>query len=343
MRAESSRPFGGAELPRLRVVPVILFSAVLVVCFSVALVSPGMLTWNGETDAVMVLAAPMMLLLAAPGVASGAFLLLFSRPAVVAILIPVTGAVSFAISRDWVTACFAMLLFAPVFLLRRLLAGGMGRTAAICRLSACCGVVALPAIYTALARAYRVAAPGALLDAVLADCTALFSSLQVQTEGEAQVLFGEEQSALIVQLLLVLLPGLTLLFCNAMAWLSHGLALLLFRIHGLGRLITPPMRVLTLSRAGAVVFLIGCAGSVLFGTGDTIGFAEAVSLNLVILLEPPFVLLGAAALAAFYRTRESINGFTLALMMLAMLTCNLSVLLLIIACIGVWRAVRRQK
>lgn len=343
MRAETSPPFGGAELPRLRVLPVVLFAAVVVICFALAPASPERLTLNGGADAAMVLASPVMLLFAAPGIACGAFLLLFSRTAVVLALIPVTGAAAFALNRDWLTSLFAMLLFLPAFLLCRLLAIEMARTAAICRLSVCCGAVGVPALYAAIARVYGIAAPGALLDALLADWTALLASMQVQVNGEAHLLFGEEQSTQIVQLLLVLLPGLALLLCNAMAWLAQGLALLLFRIHGLGRLVTPAMRVLTLSRAGAIVFLIGCVGSVLFGTGDTIGFAEAVSLNLVVLLEPPFILLGASTLVGFFRTRESVNGFTLAILMLALLTCNLSVLLLIVACVGAWKAIRKQK
>ena len=288
----------------------------------------------------VLLAAGVMAPLAGVGMACGAFLGLFAHPAVLPALIPLTGAAAWLLGGDPLTALLTLPLFLPVFVLRRLLAAQLSRTAAICRLSACCALVFLPTVYVTLWRAWGIASPGEMIDAIMAGTTDLFRSVKLEQAGEAVLAFSEEQAAAIAQLFVVLLPAAMILLCNLAAWLGHGLALLLFRVHGLGKLLTPGMRVLTLSRMAAVVFILGCLGSVVFGTGTSIGLMEAAALNLVMLFEPPFVLIGLSAATDFFRRRETVGGLALAGVILALLTCSLSVLLLIVACIGVARTLR---
>ena len=127
----------------------------------------------------------------------------------------------------------------------------------------------------------------------------------------------------------------------ALAWLGWALTLLLFRMHGLGGLIPPAARRLTMSRMGAVVFVCAAIGA-LFG-GGALNVFEALTLNLVLLLEPPLALIGFGAVADYFRSRETLNGMMLALLILLLMTCNLSVLLLIVACIGVVRVFRQKR
>jgi len=332
-------PFGGAELPRLRVLPVILFSVLCVLVFVLAAPAPLRMDPANPADIAYVFIRLSMLLCAAAGVGCGAFLLIFAPLPVTLALIPLTGGLSYFLSRDVWTAVAAMGFFAAPFLLRRLLAVGLPRTGAVVRLSACLGAIFLPFFYRSVAVAMGTAAPKEILTRIGDSCRAAFSAVTVEYMGKAYT-YSAQDAALMAQLLLILLPAMILLICNITAWISHCFAVLLFRTHGMERLIPPEARRLVLSRVGAVIFLAACLGSVIFSGSAEIGLPEALSLNLFLILETPFAAVGVRTLIEFFRQR---GGFPLVLVIFALLFCELSLCFLFLALAGVVSTLRKPK
>lgn len=336
---EKKLPFGGAELPRLRVLPVILFSVLCVLVFVLAAPAPVRMDPENPADIAFVFIRLSMLLCSAAGVGCGAFLLIFAPLPVTLALIPLTGGLSYFLTRDVWTAVGAMCFFAGPFLLRRLLELGMPRTGAVVRLSACLGVIFLPFYYRSVAVAMGTAAPREILAKIGDGCRAAFSSVTVEYMGKAYTYTAQDASVM-AELLMVLLPAMILLVCNITAWISHCFAVLLFRTHGMERLVPPQARRLALSRMGAVVFLAACLGSVIFSGSTEIGLPEALSLNLFLLLEPPFAAVGVKALLEFFRQR---GGFPLIFVIFALLFCELSLCVLFLALAGVVSTLRKPK
>ena len=81
----------------------------------------------------------------------------------------------------------------------------------------------------------------------------------------------------------------------------------------------------------------------LFGRGASLALPEAAALNLILLLEPPLILIGASVLRDYFRRRESVGGIVLVLAILMLLACDLSIVLLVVAGIGVVRTLRRGR
>ena len=52
---------------------------------------------------------------------------------------------------------------------------------------------------------------------------------------------------------------------------------------------------------------------------------------------------GLYAVRDYFGSRDTLNGMTLAMLVLMLLTCNLSILLLIVSCIGVVRVLRGER
>ena len=330
-------PFGGEALPRLRVVPTVLFGLLLVFAFGAALPLP-----RADAPAIsLLLEAGATALIAAPGLACGAFIGIFAHPAVLFVLIPLTAAAAWWMSGDWLSAVLTLLLFIPVFVLRRVLMARLPQTEAVCRLAVCCGLICLPLAYLTFIRAWGTAWPGEMIELWMTSLTELLQTVEIPLGG-ATVTYTAEQAGAVAQLFVMLLPGLAGLSCTAMAWLGYALTLLLFRMHGLGRLLTPAMRRLTMSRMGAAVFL-GAAVLSLFGRGASLALPEAAALNLILLLEPPLILIGASVLRDYFRRRESVGGIVLVLAILMLLACDLSIVLLVVAGIGVVRTLRRGR
>ncbi|MBQ8397277.1 MAG: DUF2232 domain-containing protein [Clostridia bacterium] len=327
---QAGLPFGGARMPRLRIVPTVLFALLLVFAFGSAMPVPA----GGA--AVLMQVVPMVVL-AAIGMACGAFIALFAPTAALIVTIPLSVTAAFFLGGDWLAAAWTLLLFAPILALRRLLAAQTAATPLLCRLAVLCGVIWLPEVYLSLGRAWDVWLPGAMIDRMMAELTALLQAVEIPAGGSTMG-YTAEQAGEVAQLFVLLLPGLILLISCALAWLSWSLTLLLFRLHGLGGLIPPAARRLTMSRMGAVVFLAAALAS-MFG-GGSLKMLEALALNLVLLLEPPLALIGLGAVTDYFRSRETVNGMVLALLILMLLTCNLSIVLLIVACIGVVRVFR---
>ena len=336
---EKKLPFDGAELPRLRPLSVILFSVLCVLVFVLAAPAPVRMDPANPADIAFVFIRLSMLLCSAAGVGCGAFLLIFSPLPVTLSLIPVTGGLSYFLARDVWTAVGAMCFFAGPFLLRRLLELGMPRTGSVVRLSACLGAIFLPFYYRSVAVAMGTAAPREILAKIGDGCRAAFSSVTVEYMGKAYTYTAQDASVM-AELLMVLLPAMILLICNITAWISHCFAVLLFRTHGMERLVPPQARRLALSRMGAVVFLAACLGSVIFSGSTEIGLPEALSLNLFLILEPPFAAVGLGALIGFFRQR---GGFPLVFVIFALLFCELSLCLLFLALAGVVSTLRKPK
>ncbi len=331
--------FGGKQLPRLRVLPIILLSLLTGLTFVLAAPAPVHMDADIPADVALVFIRLSMLLCAAAGVGCGAFLLTLSPLPVTLVLIPVTGALSFFLTRDLFTAVSAMCFFVPVVLLRRLLGQGLPRTAAVLRLAACLGAVFLPFFFRSLVVAFGTTDPGELFDLLNDACNAAFSSISFSS-GTVEYGYTEQTAAMISQLLLVLSPAMVILLCNITAWISHVFAMMLFRVHGLEQLFPPAVSRLTMSRVSAVIFLAACLGSIVFSGQSSIGMAEALSLNLFVLLEPPFVGLGVrTALTALRRSGSMLIIFVI----FALLFCNISICLLLLACIGAGNALRNKK
>lgn len=331
--------FGGNHLPRLRVLSIVVLSVLTVLTFVLAAPAPVHMDADIPADVAFVFIRLSMLLCAAAGVGCGAFLLTLSPLPVTLALIPATGALSFFLTRDLLTAVSAMCFFVPVVLLWRLLGRGMPRTAAVLRLSACLGAVFLPFFFRSLAAAFGTTNPGVLFALLNDACTAAFSSCSFSF-GTAEYGYTEQSAAMISQLLLILSPAMVMLLCNITAWLGHVFALMLFRTHGLEKLFPPAVSRLTMSRMSAVIFFAACLGSSVFGIESSVGMAEALSLNLFVLLEPPFVGLGVrAVLTALRRSSSMLIIFVI----FALLFCNISICLLLLACIGAGSALRNKK
>ena len=336
---EKKLPFGGAELPRLRPLPIILFSVLCVLTFVLAAPAPVRMDPATPADIAYVFIRLSMLLCSAAGVGCGAFLLIFAPLPITLALIPLTGGLSYFLARDVWTAVAAMCFFAAPFLLRRLLEIGMPRTGAVVRLSACLGAIFLPFYYRSVAVAMGTAVPKEILTKLSDGCCTAFSTAAVEYMGKVYT-YSEQDAALMAQLLLVMLPAIILLICNITAWIAHCFGVMLFRSHGVGRLIPPETGRLMLSRVGAVIFLAACLGSVVFSGSAEIGMAEALSLNLFLILEPPFAAVGVRALIGFFRQR---GGFPLAFVIFALLFCELSLCLLFLALAGVVSTLRKPK
>ena len=331
--------FGGAELPRLRVLPVILFSVLCVLTFVLAAPAPVRMDPANPADIAYVFIRLSMLLCAAAGVGCGAFLLIFAPLPVTLTLIPLTGGLSYFLARDVWTAAGAMCFFAAPFLLRRLLEKGMPRTGAVVRLSVCLGAIFLPFYYRSVAVAMGTAVPREILTKLSDGCRTAFSAASLEYMGKVYA-YSAQDAALMAELLLVLLPAILVLVCSITAWISHCFAVLLFRVHGMGRLVPPDAGRLKLSRVGAVVFLAACLGSVIFSGSTEIGMAEALSLNLFLILEPPFAAVGVRTLIEFFRQR---GGFPLIPVIFALLFCELSLCVLLLAVVGVVSSLRKPK
>ena len=215
---EKKLSFGGAELPRLRVLSFILFSVRCVLVFVLAAPAPVRMDPENPADIAFVFIRLSMLLCGAAGVGCGAVLLIFAPLPVTLALIPVTGGLSYFLTRDVWTAVGAMCFFAAPFLLCRLLGIGMPRTGAVVRLSACLGAVFLPFYYRSVAVAMGTAAPKEILAKISDGCQAAFSSATVEYMGKTYT-YTAQDAALMTELLLVLLPALIL----------HGMDLPLFR------------------------------------------------------------------------------------------------------------------
>lgn len=329
---QTAAPFGGARMPRLRIVPTVLFALLMIFAFASAMPVPA----GGVSVLLQIMP---MAVLTAIGMACGTFLSLFVHPAAWIVSLPLSAVAAYLMGGDWLASIWTLLLVFPLAALRRLLAAQTSATPAICRIAAICGLVWLPEAYLTLGRAWGVWAPGAMIDRMMAELSALLQTVEIPAGGSTMG-YTAEQASEVAQLFVMLLPGLILLISCAAAWLSWTLTLLLFRLHKLDGMLTPAMRQLSMSRMGAVIFI--CASvAALFG-GGTLGTPEALALNLVLLLEPPLALLGMNVVIRYFRSRETINGAMLALLILMLLTCNLSVVLLIVACIGVVRVFRQK-
>ncbi len=331
--AQIRPPFGKEKLPRLRVVPTVMFAGLMVFAFASTMPVPV-----GGMSVLMQLIP--MAVLAAIGIACGTFISLFAHPAALIVSVPLSAVAAFFLGGDWLAAAWTFLLVLPLLLLRRLLAAQMAATPLLCRLALVCGAVWLPETYLALGRAWDTWQPGAMVDRMMTELTAILQTVEIPA-GDATMGYTAEQAAEVAQLFVMLLPGLILLLSCAMAWLGWALTLLLFRMHGLRGLLPPEARRLMMSRMGAVVFV--CAAFAAMFGGGKLELFEALALNLVLIFEPPLVLIGFNAVGDYFRSRETLNGMVLALLVLMLMTCNLSILLLIVACIGVVRVFRRAR
>lgn len=319
--------------PRLRVVPTVLFALLLTFAFASAMPVPA-----GSLSVIMQLVP--MAVLSAIGLACGAFLGLFGHSAALIAAAPLSVAGALWLGGDWLASVWTILLFLPILLLRRGIAEKMAATPLLCRLAAVCGVIWVPEVYLALGRAWKVWLPGAMIERMMAELTALLQTVEIPVGG-ATMGYTAEQAGEIAQLFVMLLPGMMILLSTATAWMGWSLTMLLFRLHGIAGTLPPAARRLTLSRMGAVVFICAAVGAML--GGDDLELFEALALNLVLVLEPPLVLIGAGAVRDYFGSRDTLNGMTLALLVLMLLTCNLSILLLVVACIGVVRTLRRSR
>ncbi len=329
--------FGGADLPRLRVLPTILFTLLTVIAFAAALPAP--LT---EGDLLIVpLSAWPMAMIAAPGLAAAAFILLFSHPGAFLSAIPLTAVFSFLISRDLPTAIFSLLWFIPALGLARLIAGGVHRASAVCQLSLLCGMVCLPSLYLTIGRSWGTFRPGEMIHLAADAMIDLFSSIRVPDADGTLIAYGAAQSAEIAELMLMLLPGLVVLLCNLTAWAANGLLLWLFRLHRLDALLPAAVRELRLSRVAAVLFLIACLLSLLYGVNEPLTVPEAVGLNLLLILEPAFAAVGFSSLFSALRERGNLLRFVICAFA-ALFFCGGSVFLLLVALFGTYKTFRRS-
>ncbi len=334
----SPKAFGGAKLPRLRVLPTILFALLVTLAFASALPSPAA---DASGMAVFLSAWPMAMI-AAPGLALAAFLALLSHPAVLWALLPLTGCLCFWISHDLPTAIFSLFWFLPAICLARLLERDVARVSAICRLSFVCGVVCLIPLYLNAGRSFGTFHPVELINIANDAMIELFASIRIADIDGTLIAYGEKQAAEIAQLMLLLLPGMTVLLCNLTAWAAHGLLLWLFRLHGMGQMLSPKVCELCLSRIAAVVFLFACGCSLLYGAGEPVGAFEAIGLNLLLVFEPAFAAIGFSAISASLRERSNLAK-TLICAFSVFFLCGAGVCLLLIAFYGVIKTFRRSR
>lgn len=316
-------------MARLKVLPTIVFGLLMALALGAALPSPA-----GAVPAQIL----PMLPLAGVGLASGTFLGLFAHPAVPAVAFLLSGGAAYLISRDVIMAVWTLAFALPVLVLRRMMANKQAATPTVLAGAAACAAVWLPGVYFALVRAWGMWSPAAMLDRVVADIIDSLVAVEIPTVGGDVLGYTAEQAAQIAQLGTMLLPGLAIFLSCAMAWIGWSLTRWLYRLHGLGGQLDDRMDRLVVSRIGAAVFLVAAVCS-LFG-GEEMTALEALALNLTLVLEPPLVLVGLRAIVAFFRGRESIGGVPLALVLILLVSCNISVLLLIVALLGVVRAFR---
>lgn len=316
-------------MARLKIVPTVVFVLLMAVALGVALPTP-----EGNVLAQIL----PMLPLAAVGLACAAFLALFAHPAATVIGLGLAAAVTLLYSRDPLTALWTLTFALPIVTLRGRLKEKQAATPTVLITAAACLPIWLCGSYFALARAWGMTSPAAMLDRVTADIVASLVTVEIPTATGDVLGYTAEQAAEIARLGIMLLPGLTLFLSATMAWIAWSLTLWLYRLHGLGSLVTDAMRCLTVSRVGAGVFVLAAVAS-LFGEGELTAL-EALALNLTLLLEPPLVLVGARGIIRYFRTRESIGGSPLVLLILLLLSCDVSILLLIVAIIGVVQTFR---
>lgn len=319
--------------PRLRVLPTVLFALLLVFAFASAIPVPA----SGLSVIGQLLP---MAVLTAIGTACGAFLGLFGHPAALIASAPLSVAAAFWLGGDWLASVWTILLFLLILLLRHDLAAKSTVAPLLCRLAAVCGAIWVPETYLSLGRAWGVWTPGAMIERMMAELTAVLQTVEIPMGGSTMG-YTAEQAGEVAQLFVMLIPGMIILLSTATAWMGWSLTMLLFRLHGIAGTLPPAARRLTLSRTGAVVFICAAVGALL--GGDDLELFEALALNLVLVLEPPFALIGIGDVRDYFGSRDTLNGMTLAMLVLMLLTCNLSILLLIVSCIGVVRVLRGER
>ncbi|MBR6709033.1 MAG: hypothetical protein IKL84_05080 [Clostridia bacterium] len=329
------------EVRRLRIVPTLLFS-LLAVAFLVLAMPDGAAS---DSPYPLLEAAASLggVFLLAPALAILAFLFRFSSPLIWAILLPLSVLLTFLRLHDFFLAAMAAVLFLPALALHLTLRRGVPRTTAVCMISGLLLVIFAGVGFITLGKAVPGVSPAEWLAMAEKETVELLCSLQTVNNGKTYAYFGVEQAGEVAALMISLLPGLCVLFCNLVAWLTHTCALLIYRLHGLGKLLPVQTVVMTASVPAAILFTVACLLSVVTAFSDDWLMVTAVSDNLILIFEPLLAYIGGLSVAAFWHKRGASRTTLILLTLTVLFFCDPSIFLLILAFVGVVRTLKKLK